>query len=535
MFSFRPDEKAVLDQATSLLDSEEHSRALEVVRTRLAGTFSLDTPHDAILKGTLAGLLIDIGAEGRIEAAVREGLHILESERPVLGRFQKLASYEYNLGNAHKTIFNLERLKPGFRIRPDSIASLLLAVKHYWKSYKNLDDSRVPFASQVLTNLAGSLSTCGRVSEALHLYDEALRINPELPQAYANRAECLMWFHQLSNGYALNLLHQAWAGYAYAAESKLLPSSMRQEYIRKRDFLEGVLRESGKSPEDFGHDQMLTGEEAKRHSAYRRFCLENDLCLSEHSIYCDCAGARRDDLSIPTSGQSIGGRFVPRMSLYLNRMKSEFSLARLLYYQSGRPLRGAWATYESEVVFTELFENEAIGPRPEMLRTSFRLCFGVLDKIARALCDLFELAERDESILFHSFWKPRGRGSGEQGRWQRLNQIENYSIVALYSIAAELNQVDGEWGDLRKWRNALEHGHLIIVEDALMPDPFRLLEGEQSVQSVPYELFDFATRRLLQLTRSAILSFVFCVRHEGLRDAGSEHAVPFTLSHKPMR
>lgn len=102
------------------------------------------------------------------------------------------------------------------------------------------------------------------------------------------------------------------------------------------------------------------------------------------------------------------------MELLLNRIKSEFSLARLLYYCSLAP-EEEWLIYKNELKFTELFEDEWIGVEAEMLRNSFRICFGILDKIAYAICDLFQLALPKEQIPpFESFWR---------SKWEKLKNI----------------------------------------------------------------------------------------------------------------
>ncbi|MDM8544492.1 LA2681 family HEPN domain-containing protein [Desulfococcaceae bacterium HSG9] len=148
--------------------------------------------------------------------------------------------------------------------------------------------------------------------------------------------------------------------------------------------------------------------------------------------------------------------------LILNRIKSEFALARILYYQSNPECCKGLETFDEEIAFTELYENEAVGIRPEMVRLSFRICFGILDKIARGICDLFNLAEPNEPLYFESFWKPRGNKSIKQKeRWDKINSINNFPLLALYSQATDLNSFNGEWGIFKEWRNAMEHKMLI--------------------------------------------------------------------------
>ena len=91
------------------------------------------------------------------------------------------------------------------------------------------------------------------------------------------------------------------------------------------------------------------------------------------------------------------------MELILNRLKSEYSLARYLQYESAQEKTEKLKTVDKELTFTELYVNEAVGIQPEMLKNSFRICFGILDKIAFAVCDLFGLSESSESIYFERF------------------------------------------------------------------------------------------------------------------------------------
>jgi len=211
-----------------------------------------------------------------------------------------------------------------------------------------------------------------------------------------------------------------------------IPKWLKEQWNNKRDILKNKLMLHGHTEEDVHHDINETKAEAENHSNFRKFCLYNNLCLSEHSLYCNCVGASSDDLTIPKSAESIGGDFVPKMELQLNRLKSEFAFARLLYYQSDQE---QWNSYENELSFTELYEDESVGLCSEMLRTSFRLCFGILDKIAHAICELFDMSDSDEPLAFERFWRPRGKGLSpkQQNRWKKLNSIENYSLLALYT------------------------------------------------------------------------------------------------------
>ena len=51
----------------------------------------------------------------------------------------------------------------------------------------------------------------------------------------------------------------------------------------------------------------------------------------------------------------------------------------------------------------------------------------------------------------------------QKTRWQKINNILNISLLALYTQATDLNNKDGEWSIFKEWRNNLEHSHLNLL------------------------------------------------------------------------
>ncbi|HGJ5877349.1 MAG TPA: LA2681 family HEPN domain-containing protein [Arsenophonus sp.] len=77
------------------------------------------------------------------------------------------------------------------------------------------------------------------------------------------------------------------------------------------------------------------------------------------------------------------------MEMVLSCLKPESSLARHLYYKYLNPINTSQIKNESG--FLELFNDEILCIDIEKLRTAFRLCFGILDKITVAICELYDL------------------------------------------------------------------------------------------------------------------------------------------------
>jgi hypothetical protein len=188
------------------------------------------------------------------------------------------------------------------------------------------------------------------------------------------------------------------------------------------------------------------------------------------------------------------------MELLLNRLKSEFAFARWSYFNS----LDQEITLEFDVLYSDLLDNEVITPKMELMRSSFRICYGILDKIALGVCKLFNVPAK--RIHFETFWE-------DAKIKPLLNHTKNLHLNALYSIACDLNTASGELKHFKNWRNKLEH-NLLIIKDTLdsSEDHLKVFEDKEFVAVVNTNDFETKTLHLLQLTRAAIISFVYCVR-----------------------
>jgi tetratricopeptide (TPR) repeat protein len=505
-----PEDTNLQDQIINLMNHREYQNAFKLILKRLTSNLDVSKSYDAIIKSKLAGFLVDIGSEAGNDEILKKGLDIFLKDYDSFRMFFSKASLQYNIGNAKSSLYKINSNKDNLNFRANNIELLTEAKNHFWQAYITLSPSeRVDFPD-LLTNLANALDSNGRVVEALQYYDIVLKTSPDFPMANANRSNALLWLIRITNVYSANLLKQVIQGFDKAINSEM-PEWQKDNWRLGRDKTIAILKSIGKDY-DPEHDISETQKEFESLSPYRRFCIENHLTLSEHSLYCKCIGTRRDDLSIPTPVRPIGGIYIPRMELILNRIKAEYAFARLLFFRSVDDSETKWDSYDDELVFSELSEGEVIGVNNEMLRTSFRLCFGILDKIALAICDLFKLAKEGDKIYFDNFFS-------DCKRKQKINDIPNPSLVALFSQTTDLNQLNGEWSFFKKWRNKLEHGLLIIQNSSdIHNDKYKVFEGQFKFFVTSEQEFKQNSLELLRFVRSAIFNFVFCVRHEGVKE-----------------
>lgn len=495
---------------------ESHLDRDRYVEARIGLEAALQLPRPAeeraraLWDAKLAGFLIDVGFGSRDEVMILRGLDWHMSCVNDWEKHITRSSLEYNIGNAHKNLYDLDRATNPRPFRAERISRLLEAKSHYWRAYKR---SVGTLQANMCVNLGNCLDSSGRVVEALRWYDEALRIQPGFEMAWVNKAKSLVFLNTVSGTYSIRLIELAIELFQNGLASQRLSPNVAAEAGHELNRLEVWLDKQRRTEGAIERTEEPIA--ASELTPFRRFCIRNGLALSEHALYCPCSASSSDDLVIPMSNASIGGAFVPRMQLLVNRLKAEFSMARLAYYHATQaPKDHSWPTEPFDVLLTELHDGEAAGTEVELLRTSFRLCFGILDKIAWGVCDLFGLRSPQEEVYFERFWNsPKA-----PDRWKRINYIQNMPLVALYSIATDLNAKSGEWKEFKAWRNSLEHELFIVADRPDLARQFQELFGEgTNIPVVPLEDFIEHTLHILQLTASAIFSFTHCVRVEGAK------------------
>ncbi len=455
----------------------------------------------------LAGAYIDLGHMSKRPDLSRTGLALMTNNQEVFLKIVNPGGFFYNLANAKS---NLVSVEDPFNLSFENIEELVEVKNYFWKAVKEKKKEGNE-SLELLVNLSNALKRQFRLSESLRYYDIVNSCNLDIPQAQVNRSDALEMLNRVTESYSVKMLQEVIEGYKVSSKSKSIPASWSKYYENLSSRHKSQLVKTGLAMED--NEKEATKEEYESLSSYRKFCIENHLTLSEHGLYCACAGSARDNLTIPLLKRSIGGKFVPQMEMVLNRIKSEYSLARRNYYEHLHPTQEDLELLHEDC-FTELLNSEVLGVPVEKLRTSFRLCFGILDKIALAICELHELKPKGQ-IYFHNFWR-----LNEDGRREKFEAIKNPGLLALYSIATDLNMhKNGEWSCFKDWRNSLEHGFLVVLEEESGLDPYESFSATREIEKVSLKDFLYFLEQLLQLTRSAIFSFVFSVRSLALQYA----------------
>ena len=497
-----------------LMDYGAYSEALNIIRNKLNLIKDDESEKDVFEKAQLHFFLIDIGTETNNKQLIIEGLTFHTQNEREVKKVLSESSYYYNIANAKSELGKLfYRENPGVHSFKVSREYFQEPIDLYWLSLKHVEPNNTELRCQILINLSNALTINFRFIEAIQLLDTVLVIHPNFPQALVSKANHLIQIANLTNGPATVALYANIYNLYNKAVQQRIPRFVIQKCMEGIQEAKSKLDEYNFKISELHQEFSMSLEEYNNHSDFRKFCIDNFLTLNEHTIYCKCSSSRKDDLQIGGFKLILNGELIPKLELLLNRVKSEFAFARWNYYRSLKE-----EAFDYDVIFSDLYDNEIINSQSETLRTSFRVCYGILDKIALGICKLYNIA--DGNIYFERFWDDKNRVS-------ILEKRKNIHLNALSSIANDLNSNRGQLKHFKKWRNKLEH-NLFILQDRnkLNLDPFELISDDEFVEAVDVSEFTSATLHLLQLTRAAIFSLVYCIRLETVTVLKDDGKIP---------
>ena len=494
-----------IESASRMIDLGNFTKSFELclgIHTTLRTTVNKDDVQYSYSLYKLGMLFVDIGHMASKNEASYVGLKIMESDS-----FESCLtrdSYYYNLGNAKSNLIRSSS-RNQININVELIKQLAEVSSLFFKAILSCRKQGIDSQPEYLVNLAINLQKQYRFSEALALYDQVIAMNLDIPQAWTNRSECLSVMSQINNFSSIKQGREIALGFKKASKSSNLPPEWATSYLARAEKIENDIERDCLDLEiNVEDDSHLDEQEYQSLSEYRRWCLDSFLSLSEHGLYCKCYGSARDNLNIPTPVRAIAGDFILPMEKVLNRLKSEFGLARLMLYEYKFAKRDN--DIDDDACYTELYDNELLGMNIEKLRTAFRICFGVLDKIANAVDLLFDFKTKG-NIYFPTFWR-----LDKPERLEKFEGLANAGLIGLYSIACDLNHhLKGELNFYKKWRNALEHSFVFVYENE-KPESIEASTYYEEPVFISESEFIESTEHVLQLTRSAIFSFVFAVR-----------------------
>lgn len=473
-----------------------------------------------ILLYNVAANLVDIGGMQPNKDASILGYDLMNKYFDSFSEVIDESMLYYNLANAKSNLVNSNNvLEQTFTTIEDMVEIKNL----YWKAFKSMDDDNSIYSKELKVNLANSLKRQYRIVESISYYDSVILSKEDIPQAWVNRSEALMQLLQMSGSHTIKLIREIRLGYLKAINSENVPPPWKPYYQFRVDKLTQDISDMSEKPfseKEDDLDEKQTWEEYCKLNDYQKFVLDNHLVLSEHGLYCPCVGGAKDNLTILPTHNGVSGDFIIPMEMVLNRLKSEYSLARRSFFEYK-----TMADIDDAMCYSELHNCEVLSLGVEKLRNAFRICFGILDKIAIAICELYDVYPANKIVYFENFWQ-LNQGS----RRERFEEVKTPAILALYSLATDLNdRKNGELSFYKDWRNDLEHNIVVVHEGSELIDPYNSYMFLKKIRLISESDFNRHFKVLLQIVRSAIFFFTFMVRDEGRKRSEGELLMPNTL------
>ncbi|MYM83351.1 hypothetical protein GTP44_15485 [Duganella sp. FT50W] len=372
-----------------------------------------------------------------------------------------------------------------------------------------------PRRAQIYCNLGNSLSTAGRIVDALVEWKNALVEQRNLGMARGNLGVGLarygMQLYDEGHTYwflrsAQNELSQAITG-GLGRDGSTYPEALdafrwhSTKVERELSCYEG--------PHDSGPSEYPVGK-SKRERAYRTWCLGRNLFLNPLNDLGPLSIAAQDVLLLP--GHRIKGAGITYRAFF-NQLKQEYVYARLNLFEGTARERQHFADRELPLESNADFALYSIGV--EQVKTSFRLAYSLLDKLAYFINDYWRLEIPEKQVSFRKLWVEDKKGREVPVGCVRkvFEDSKNLPLRALYWLAKDIYDQDFQEvadpiaKELDALRNHLEHKALKVVLDGL-PQADRgeseMFEDHLS-HLVGHDELAARAEHLLRMTRSALI------------------------------
>ena len=413
-------------------------------------------------------------------------------------------SFHYNEINLEKQIYNFRKSEEIFKQIPQTMDNKMLSQVN-------------GLACQLYTNYGNSLAKCGRISSSIRVYLHAKKINPKFGMALGSIG--LTYFHYASsvfNDYHYYYIH--YFAYQFLNEAIKYPDTLEPEALD--NYSKMISNYDPNFVETFGkHPLKYKGNnyESKEELEYRQWAINYHLFINPMSdlpIY-DLYFAT-DILHLPNIILKIDEKSVYQ-GLF-NQLKEEYIFARYSYYESlHTPSTNHFV--DNQTFLLKFPDYSQYSLRLEKMKTSFRILYSILDKVAYFLNSYYHLGIPEKSIDFNKIWPHLKKETSDGGI---VDLSKNRSLNAIYWISKDFypdlfvslkdESPNPNAKHLRDLRNALEHKYVIIYSD-IFP---KYSDGKKDdlAQYISEESLCYDTLNLMKLVREVLINLVFAVNIE---------------------
>ena len=468
-----------------------------------------------VVSHTVSGLLIDIGVGLGDEDIVKEGVDLLRNDFETIVHHDRYApTAYYNLANGYYALFSFKRMRDRY------IAYLkeseLDQAKIYYRMALKYDLRDATLLSQIWVNLGNCFDHLGRVIEALECYDEALRLKRDHGMALGNKGQALLHYAVLSSEHQGTFMVEA-----YSLLSQALKLGVPPEAVSSfSKYLDGLKKH-------FPDKQLLDrppkypGYTIKARTKFERFlvkfCLENKLYLNICNFCQKCDAAIGDTtvikkMIVPTNKDSY-----LHFSSYLNQIKQDYITARFLLVLSR--YKGLNLNFvDRRVTLINTLDYSLHNIYIQLVKTSFKIFYDILDKIACFISDYLELRIPQRKISFRRVWYSSQKRKTIR---KKIENTKNLSLNALFDIYRDFE--NGPYEKLKTTRHALTHRFVNI----------KMFQELENGDNMTEDTLIRRTLELARIVRSAIIYLLYFVHlEEHKKEARTKGILPSIFAHE---
>lgn len=371
--------------------------------------------------------------------------------------------------------------------------------------------------SQLLVNLGNELSHLGRVSEAIGCWEAALSDTPNFGMAVGN-----LGFWGVYHGKMLPDTRDKvmFCRYAYpklitASKSKDVYEEAQADFKLHAELIRDYIGDKNLNLEIDLDNYPLGDSEAE--IDYREWCLFYRLHLNYlNDIHIESI-AGSDNLVLPTMTMRINQPLV--CFDIFNQIKQEFTSARYFIYR-GITEEAPHFADKNNILANTMGMNE-YSHNIEMLKSGFRMCYSVLDKIALFINYYLGLGVDAGRVSFGKIWYEK---DGKQIK-KKIAESQNWLLRGLYWLSRDFYSkeesiVDPEAQDIAKIRNYIEHRSFKVgfVDSMIEYNDGVTLEIDRYY-------FEDKCLKTLRLVRAAIIYLCLAVSVEELKEENNNQDV----------
>jgi hypothetical protein len=505
------------EQAIKHIDLKEFIDALTVTN-EINENSSL--PFSKVIVGSL---YTEIGYDLVDKNIIKNGIEILEKHMDEIVKEKKYTSQLFfNLGNGYDYIHRLELHENKNEIYFNIESELDKVKKFFRKALENseLDNYLRP---AILMNLGNCYDHLGRNIDALECYEGALKIKPDYGLALGNKGMSLFFYSSLAGEFRYKFLNEAYNLLSQGIKLKV-PSDAEMVFNVYLTSIEKIISKNYITKTEKKIELQVKDEKYFKKELIE-FCLNNKLYLNSCNFCQECETAIGDSAIIKEMIIEINDKEklndvyenkYLHFSAYLNQIKQDYITARFLLFIS-RCRKFNLDIADDKVKLIDTLDYTIYNIYLELLKTSFKLFYNILDKIAFFINDYLKLNIKSEEIYFNSFWYLNTKRKNTI-RSEIIN-TKNISLNALFDIQKDFQL--GPYHHLKKLRNMLTH-RFIKIQNSFMLKKEEIL-SEQS-------LFD-QTLELAKIVRNSIIYLLhFIYIEEKKKEKNGKEKIPILIA-----